>query len=197
MKDPKLATPRPHSLPREAPGPRLLLDWLVEGDPLGLRRLARDELAARCLLWDADDLALRYMAIVAHRAGVLGRRRFTRPFLLACLEASLAELAAGAVELHGDGGGLAGLGLPLGFSGPGVTAACRAHNRQGLEARRAFRWLVIEGRGLDETANELGRDGGHVAREARRLLDEFLAGLLSPTAAPNDHLEEAGPRRGR
>jgi len=196
MKEPTLVAPRSHSLTREAPGPRQLLDWLVAGDPLGLRRLARDELAARCLLWDADDLALRCMAIVAHRAGVEGRQRFTRPFLVTCLEASLAELEAGRGRV-GDGADLAGLGLPLGFTGPGVAAACRAHNRQAPGARRAFRSLVIEGRDLDATARELGRDGGHVAREARRLLDEFLAGLLSPAPAPNDHREEGGPRRGR
>ena len=161
----------------ETPGPGDLLAWLVEGDPLGLRDLARAELDRRWLLWDADALALRTMALVAHRAGAEGRRRFTGPFLGSCMAAALEELAR---DPAAEGEELADLGALFGLTGPAVASACRRHNRRPELERRAFRRLAVDGVDLDRVAAELGMDASTVVRAARRALDGFLAVLASP-----------------
>lgn len=178
---------------REAPAPRDLLERLVVGDPLGLRGLARDELARRALLWDADALARKALARVAWRAGAEGRRRLGGAFARACLDGALADLDRPGADDPDEARDFERLGLALGFDGAAVARACRAHNRMGAADRLAFRRLVVEGADLDATAHELGLDASSLVRAARRVLERFFVALRSPAGAPDVFLGNDAP----
>ena len=79
------------------------------------------------------------------------------------------------------------LGLPLDLEPESIATACLALNRLPDLDRLCFRALVIEGRDLDAVARDLDRDGGTVGRAARRALDEFFDGFVSPNPALGDH----------
>jgi hypothetical protein len=169
-------------------GPRALLDRMVDGDPLGMKDLVRDRLAERCLLWDAEAICVRALALCAHRTVQKRRRRMDRQWLLGAVDLAIEQLALGQGIVADDSESSFELfGLPLGFDGEGVAGACLALNLLDFEERRSFRLLVILGLGLDEVARELGRDGSTVGRGARRALDVFFEKLVTPAKVLGDH----------
>lgn len=170
-------------------GPSDLLDRLIPGDPLEIRKLVRARLAERALLWDEESLCLRTLAICAHRTVEARRRRLDQDWLLGFVDEAIGQLALG-----GDPAAEAGelpifeqLGLPLNFEPGSIAAACLALNRLPDLERLCFRALIIDGRELDDVARDLDRDGGTVGRAARVALDEFFGCLVSPEPLLGDH----------
>ncbi len=163
---------------------RELLARLAAGDPLGMVARAETRLTSGCYLWDAEDLARRALALLVHRQLAERRVRRSAEFLAAALESALEErVFEASSDPRGErlvGQGLELRGLSFGVHGAALARACRAHNRCGLDARRAFRGLVIEGRGLDEVAHGLGLDAGRTARLAREVLLKFSQEIRTP-----------------
>lgn len=155
--------------------------------------LARDILIERALLWDVEALALRSLVVLEHLQLSQRRDRVNRVHRRVALELALDGLVTG-LDDDEAGAGFDVFGLGAGFSGEALARACRAHNRAGLEERRAFQGLVLEGRGLDDVAAELEWDGGRVARAARELLLKFFEEIVTPDRSPNDFGVEAQGR---
>jgi len=171
-------------------GARGLFLSLIEGGQAGVRGVIREALVERCLLWDEEALALRVLAVLAHRQLSEGRSRRSSQFVGRVVEEAIQGLlfdAAPCSEVRSrEAGGFEVFGLPVGVSGAAAARACRAHNRMDLLERRAFRGLVIEGRSLDDVAAQLGVDGGRVARGARAVLMKFFEETVTPGEGSND-----------
>jgi hypothetical protein len=69
---------------------------------------------------------------------------------------------------------LTALARALALDPDAARAACRAHNARALAERRAFQLLVLERRGLDESAHLEEVSGSELGRRARRTLDAVL-----------------------
>ena len=197
-------------------GPREALARLVAGDPLELRRVVAERLAARAYLFEADRVHVRALA---HCARAAQRYRGQPPLAqwladrvdqaLADLlrEDAAAESRAAPLDVE-HSPTLVDLARPLGLDPASMRRVCVAHNQLPERERRAFHGLVIVGRALEEVARAEGTSGVEVARRARRGLEAVLiasgvparradapaeTGASSTCAASPAHAPQANP----
>lgn len=172
-------------------GPREVLARLLQDDPLQLRRIAGERMAARAYLFDVDRLHLRSVAHVARYALRYRGSPRLEVWLHDIVDQAMLDLLRDDVEAQRrerppdpqDGSGMGDLARPLGLDPAAMRRACLAHNLLREADRRAFHGLVIAGRGLDELAREAGVHAGEIAKRARRGLE---AVLIAAQAAPHE-----------
>jgi len=182
-------------------GPRKIILRLVQGDPLGLRRVVSVRLARRALLLDADRVHLRAMTRIA-----LGARDYDgHPAFSRWLERqvdgamnelrdeesdSLEGVQSQSYEDCGADGRLPfecdvheAIGGPLGIPAEASRQLCATFNRLPFQDRRTFLAVVLRAQPLDDLAQGSGRSVTQLARSARRVLDRLLlAAEPFPTA---------------
>lgn len=172
-------------------GPRELLARLLQDDPLQLRRVAAERMAARAYLFDVDRLHLRSVAHVARYATRYRGSPRLEVWLREIVDQAMLDLLRDDVEAQRrerppdpqDGTGMGDLARPLGLDPAAMRRACLAHNLLREPDRRAFHELLIAGRGLDELARETGVHAGEIAKRARRGLEAIL---IAAQAAPQE-----------
>jgi len=182
--------------------PRKLLARLVQGDPLGVRRLVGRELRANAVLLDADRVVLRALARCArHAARYQGRPKIEAWLrgqvsravreLLREEDRALRETPTGEHEqdAHTD------LARPLGLDPRATRAACDAFNRRPVLERQAFFRLLIEHASLEEVAAETNSTVNQVARRARRALDAARGAVALDSHGQEGHRELGGETR--
>ena len=167
--------------------PREVLARLMNGDPLRLVAVVEQRLRARAYLFDADRVFLRAAARCARFAGRYRGEPVLGTWLAERVDEALLDLlrADALAARRGEAPGreqLAAFELlarPLGLEPARMHAACLAHNQLGVEERRAFRELVLEGASLDALAARRGRPATELARAARAALLTLLEVLES------------------
>ena len=158
--------------------PRKLLARLVQGDPLGVRRLVGSELRASAVLLDADRVFLRALARCARHAARYQGRPTIEAWLRGQVSRAVREILREedrALRETPNGGdeqdAHTDLARPLGLDPRATRAACDAFNRRPVSERRAFFRLLIEHASLEEVARETDSSIHAVARRARLALD--------------------------
>lgn len=127
-----------------------VLERLVEGDPLDLRRRIRHVVAEGCLLVDAERAFLRAAAGCARGARSYGGSPELCAWIDERVREAVWELARGADELRGDGSSADPpdvfdlLARFLGFKAAALRRAARAFNACSDDQRSAFRQLILE-----------------------------------------------------
>ena len=163
--------------------PREVLARLMNGDPLGIRRVVAERLRLRAYLLDADQVQLRAVARCARFAARYRGQPPLECWLAEWVDEALLERVAEELERADapGGGGLAGggavfrhLSVPLGLDPACMRRACARFNALPESERRSFFDLVIDSRSLDAVAGENGASASAVARSARRALDVLL-----------------------
>lgn len=161
-----------------ARSPEGILDRIVDGDPLGLRRLVGEVIRRERRIADPDRVHLRAIACIAHRvtSGDL-------PDSPRWLEERVRDALAGvlAAESRKQGAAPPGpteawsvLAGPLGLDSAGLRRACTALNQCASEERGAFFALVIDGLDLEEAARGAGVTAVEFAKRARRAASRAL-----------------------
>jgi DNA-directed RNA polymerase specialized sigma24 family protein len=172
--------------------PREVLARLVEGDPLGVRDVVGARLRARWMLFDADRVHLRALALIAREAGTWVGRPALGTWLRVRVDRALDEVL---VEARRDGAGLdsstgegafAVLGGPLGLTPAAARATTLAFDYLPAPERRAFLNLVIEGQCLDDVARGEGTSASEVGRRARTALDAILVAAGTKMQQPEN-----------
>lgn len=173
--------------------PREVLARLFPRDPLRVRALVAERLAARYLLMDGERVFLASLARIARGAA---RYRGSPPLAAwierevdAAIDALRAEEARRA-ELEAEEQGPArapddgrercawrALAPPLGLAPEAMRAACARFNALPLPEREAFVRVVLERRSPDALARESGSSLSELARRARRGIEAVLAPL--------------------
>lgn len=187
--------------------PRKLLARLVQGDPLGVRRLVGRELRASAVLLDADRVYLRALARCARHAARYQGRPAIEAWLKGQVSRAVREILreedrALRETPHGshDQDAHTDLARPLGLDPRETRAACDAFNRRPVLERQAFFRLLIERASLEDVARETGSSIHSVARRARRALDAARGvagarehGQQSAPGAPSEPSEQSEP----
>lgn len=162
--------------------PADVVERLVDGDPLDLRRIVGARLAAGAWLLDADRVHLRAIARCAQRGvDYRGQPAFETWIAEVVDEAILDLLREDAEALAADRAPepdeverIAALARPLGLDARAVRAAAVALHRLPRDARLAFRAVVLEGRPPAAVARQRGADVGAIVDEARAALEALL-----------------------
>lgn len=174
--------------------PEDVLAALVDGDPLGLRRLAGDRVRAAALFLDVDRVHLDALARVAIDAAGEAEE-LDRAWILARIEASIdrvrgstageAARKRGEDDVAGDDGvdAFEVLARPLELPARALRTACAAFNDLEFPDRIAFVVLVLEGRGFEEAARACSSSVPEMLRRARRALDVLLDPFANPLTA--------------
>lgn len=162
-----------------ARSPEGILDRIVDGDPLGLRRLVGEVIRKERRLADPDRVQLRAIACIAHRATSGASPDSPRWVEDRVREALAGVLAAerqrlGAVEPPGPKEAWSVLAGPLGLDPAGLQRACSALNHCASEDREAFFALVIDGLDLEEASACAGVTAVEFAKRARRAIHVAL-----------------------
>jgi|RhiMethySRZTD1v2_1073278.scaffolds.fasta_scaffold467860_3 hypothetical protein len=161
--------------------PREILSRIVAGDPLRLRARAGRRLEAQALLFDADRVLLRALALTARAAPRYRGQPEIEEWLGARVDEALAELleegdeAPPPAEGASAPGAFQVLATPLGLDPHAMSRACARFHRLPFAERRAFFDLVLHARSLDELARSSGESATEIARRARRGLEALLA----------------------
>jgi DNA-directed RNA polymerase specialized sigma24 family protein len=178
--------------------PRQVLARLVDGDPLGIRRIVTERLRERAWLADADLVFLR---TVARCAWFSARYRCERD-LARCLRDLVDEAVLDTVreDLEAARGGEGGdradrelaawsdLARPLGLDPRAARTAAAVFDHLPEPERRAFFALAIEGRALEDAARASKSSPTECARAARRAFEAVLAALdVEPTPTARKH----------
>ena len=155
--------------------PEGILARIVDGDPLGLRRLVGEVIRDQRRIADADRVHLRAVACIAHRAtsgdGPESPRWIEERVLEALDGVVDSERArADAMEAPGAREALTVLAEPLGLDPKELRRACAALNAQPAAERDAFFTLVIEGEDLESAASARGTTAREMGLLARRAL---------------------------
>jgi DNA-directed RNA polymerase specialized sigma24 family protein len=181
--------------------PRQVLARLVDGDPLGIRRVVTERLRERAWLADADLVFLR---AVARCAWFSARYRCERDFAR-CLRELVDEAVLDTVreDLEAARGGegaeaadrelaaWSDLARPLGLDPRAARTAAAVFDHLPEPERRAFFALAIDGRALDDAARASKSSPSDCARAARRAFDAVLAAL---DVEPTPTARKDGPR---
>ena len=153
-----------------------VLARIVEGDPLHVTERVAERLEKRCLILDAERVALGTLARVARLAPhYRGRPEFPVWLRERTDEAIDDLLRREETEEETDQDGAhAVLARPLGLDPVRAREACRAFHRCSDFERACFFSLVFRARSLDEAAEELSGAPTEIARAARRVLDQLM-----------------------
>ena len=174
--------------------PREVLARVMNGDPLGVRRLVGERLRQRAYLLDANQVQLRAVARCARFAvryrGQPGIDRWLADIVdEAMLDLVTEEHERGADAIcRSDGGAFHELSLPLRLEPARMREACARFNGLPEDERSLFFALVIESRSIDEVARSRAASATAVARGARTALDALLGVARS---APQGKLEQS------
>jgi len=177
-------------LPEPAPGwrallqgrsPKEILSRIVAGDPLRLRARTGRRLEAQALLFDADRVFLRALALCSRAAVRYRGTPAIEEWLLARVDEAIRELSEEGEEAPRPSGtaqapgAFESLARPLGLDPRTLGRACARFQRLSFPERRAFFDLVLHARSLDELARASGESATEIARRARRGLEVLLA----------------------
>lgn len=153
-----------------------VLARIVPDDPLGLRSLIGQKLAARALLLDPEALLLRTQAACA----LLASSWRGEPELARWLERRVEEAFEGILAEEREAlerGELAGVGDLPGAS-VALGEACARFNAMPFEWREAFVALVLDRSNPDRAARARGLSLSELARRARAGVELFRRGAL-------------------
>jgi hypothetical protein len=178
--------------------PREVLARLMNGDPLGLRRLVGERMRRRAYLLDANQVQLRAVARCARFAVRYRGQPAIDRWLADIVDEAMGDLVTEEQERardpdrrlarppgrRPDGGVFQELSRPLRLDPARMRAACARFNRLSEDERSMFFALVIESRSLDEVARSRKASASAVARSARKALDTLLE-------TPRKRLEQA------
>lgn len=160
--------------------PREVLARLMNGDPLGVRRLVGERLSQRAYLLDANQVQLRAVARCARFAVRYRGQPAIDRWLADIVDEAMLDLVTEEHERGADttsrpdGGVFHELALPLRLDPARMRAACVRFNGLPEGDRSLFFALVIESRSLDEVARSRAASASAVARGARTALDALL-----------------------
>ena len=177
--------------------PEGVLGRIVDGDPLGLRRLVGQVIRQERQLADADRVHLRAIACIAHRA-TAGPEPESARWLEERVREALDGVVAAECAKHDAGqspeprSALAVLADPLGLAPMDLRRACSILNRHPFGEREAFFAIVIDGLDLDATAASAGVSSVEFARRARRALDAVIEALGDGDACAGAGVDGAG-----
>jgi hypothetical protein len=155
--------------------PKEILSRIVVGDPLRLRARVGRRLEAQALLFDADRVFLRALALTARAAVRYRGQGEIDEWLVRRVDEALAELLEEGDEAECPSGAFETLARPLGLDPRALGRACARFHRLAFPERRAFFDLVLHARSLDELAGASGESATEIARRARRALETLLA----------------------
>lgn len=196
---------------------REVLARLVQGDPLAVSEKVGEYLRREALVLSRERTVLRALARIAHAAPRYRGRPGLSTWLESRIEEAThelleedADLAAGlryaesgfstggqsgsdgprSVLRSGGARFLSDFSKPLGLDEVAALRMGLAFHRQPKSARQAFYDMVLDHRGLDESARRASKSATQTARLAREVLVTLLrAARPSPSPAP-----EAFPR---
>ncbi len=175
--------------------PEGILERIVDGDPLGLRRLVGEVIRKQRRVADGDRVHLRAIACIAHRA-ISGDGADSPRWIEERVEEALFGVLAteraklDAAEPPAPKDALAVLAGPLGLDPMDLRRACSALNERPDGERAAFFSLIIDRVDLDAAAASASVTSVELARRARRALDAVIDSMVTGTV-------ESGSEQGR
>lgn len=154
--------------------PDVILERLLDGDPLRLRGLVGRAIRRGCYFLDADRVHLRTLARIAHDVTIDGPPAdgaWVQAHVSGALDDLLrSERRAIVTGAESDLETLRVLSAPLALEGADLRIACDSFNRLALADRQAFFALFVERLELDGAASSLGVSAALLARRARAAL---------------------------